>query len=92
MKDLYTIIEKGQESLNTLVDVAQQSQHPRAFEVVSQLVKTLSDTNKDLLELQRKIKVINKDIQEGPKTVNNSLYVGNTAELQKFINKRKDSE
>ena len=91
-ENLYNIIEKGQESLNTLVDVAQQSQHPRAFEVVSQLVKTLSDTNKDLLELQRKIKVINKDIQEGPKTVNNSLYVGNTAELQKFINKRKDSE
>ena len=84
-ENLYTIIEKGQESLNTLVDVAQQSQHPRAFEVVSQLVKTLSDTNKDLLELQRKI-------QEGPKTVNNSLYVGNTADLQKFINKRKDSE
>ena len=91
-ENLYTIIEKGQESLNTLVDVAQQSQHPRAFEVVSQLVKTLSDTNKDLLELQRKIKVINKDIQEGPKTVNNSLYVGNTADLQKFINKRKESE
>tara|TARA_R100000152_G_C6590207_1_gene50942 strand:+ start:22 stop:438 length:417 start_codon:yes stop_codon:yes gene_type:complete len=91
-ENLYSIIEKGQESLNTLVDVAQQSQHPRAFEVVSQLVKTLSDTNKDLLELQRKIKVINKDIQEGPKTVNNSLYVGNTADLQKFINKRKDSE
>ena len=91
-ENLYTIIEKGQESLNTLVDVAQQSQHPRAFEVVSQLVKTLSDTNKDLLELQRKIKVINKDITEGPKTVNNSLYVGNTADLQKFINKRKESE
>tara|TARA_B100001115_G_C15826554_1_gene411705 strand:+ start:33 stop:446 length:414 start_codon:yes stop_codon:yes gene_type:complete len=91
-ENLYNIIEKGQESLNTLVDVAQQSQHPRAFEVVSQLVKTLSDTNKDLLELQRKIKVINKDITEGPKTVNNSLYVGNTADLQKFINKRKESE
>ena len=91
-ENLYTIIEKGQESLNTLVDVAQQSQHPRAFEVVSQLVKTLSDTNKYLLELQKKIKVINKDIQEGPKTVNNSLYVGNTADLQKFINKRKNSE
>ena len=91
-ENLYNIIERGSDALNTLVDVANQSQHPRAFEVVSQLVKTLSDTNKDLLELQRKIKVINKDIQEGPKTVNNSLYVGNTADLQKFINKRKDSE
>ena len=91
-ENLYNIIEKGSDALNTLVDVANQSQHPRAFEVVSQLVKTLSDTNKDLLELQKKIKVINKDITEGPKTVNNSLYVGNTADLQKFINKRKDSE
>ena len=91
-ENLYNIIEKGSDALNTLVDVAAQTQHPRAFEVVSQLVKTLSDTNKDLLELQRKIKVINKDIQEGPKTVNNSLYVGNTADLQKFINKRKESE
>ena len=83
-ENLYNIIERGSDALNTLVDVANQSQHPRAFEVVSQLVKTLSDTNKDLLELQRKIKVINKDIQEGPKTVNNSLYVGNTADLQKL--------
>ena len=91
-ENLYNIIERGSDALNTLVDVANQSQHPRAFEVVGQLVKTLSDTNKDLLELQRKIKVINKDIQEGPKTVNNSLYVGNTADLQKFINKRKESE
>lgn len=91
-ENLYNIIERGSDALNTLVDVANQSQHPRAFEVVSQLVKTLSDTNKDLLELQKKIKVINKDITEGPKTVNNSLYVGNTADLQKFINKRKDSE
>ena len=87
-ENLYTIIEKGQESLNTLVDVAQQSQHPRAFEVVSQLVKTLSDTNKDLLELQKKVKVIKKDIPDQPQNVTNALFVGNTSELQKMINKR----
>jgi len=87
-ENLYTIIEKGQESLNTLVDVAQQSQHPRAFEVVSQLVKTLSDTNKDLLEIQKKVKVIKKDIPDQPQNVTNALFVGNTSELQKMINKR----
>ena len=57
-ENLYNIIERGSDALNTLVDVANQSQHPRAFEVVGQLVKTLSDTNKDLLELQKKVKVI----------------------------------
>ena len=74
--------------MNTLVDVANQSQHPRAFEVVGQLVKTLSDTNKDLLELQKKVKVIKKDIPDQPQNVTNALFVGNTSELQKMINKR----
>ena len=61
-ENLYNIIERGSDALNTLVDVANQSQHPRAFEVVGQLVKTLSDTNKDLLELQKKVKVIKKSL------------------------------
>ena len=87
-ENLYNIIEKGSDALNTLVDVANQSQHPRAFEVVGQLVKTLSDTNKDLLELQKKVKVIKKDIPDQPQNVTNALFVGNTSELQKMINKR----
>ena len=87
-ENLYNIIERGSDALNTLVDVANQSQHPRAFEVVGQLVKTLSDTNKDLLELQKKVKVIKKDIPDQPQNVTNSLFVGNTSELQKMINKR----
>ena len=87
-ENLYNIIERGSDALNTLVDVANQSQHPRAFEVVGQLVKTLSDTNKDLLELQKKVKVIKKDIPDQPQNVTNALLVGNTSELQKMINKR----
>ena len=87
-ENLYNIIERGSDALNTLVDVANQSQHPRAFEVVGQLVKTLSDTNKDLLELQKKVKVIKKDIPDEPQNVTNALFVGNTSELQKMINKR----
>ena len=87
-ENLYNIIERGSDALNTLVDVANQSQHPRAFEVVGQLVKTLSDTNKDLLELQKKVKVIKKDIPDQPQNVTNALFVGNTSELQKIINKR----
>ena len=87
-ENLYNIIERGSDALNTLVDVANQSQHPRAFEVVGQLVKTLRDTNKDLLELQKKVKVIKKDIPDQPQNVTNALFVGNTSELQKMINKR----
>ena len=87
-ENLYNIIERGSDALNTLVDVANQSQHPRAFEVVGQLVKTLSDTNKDLLELQKKVKIIKKDIPDQPQNVTNALFVGNTSELQKMINKR----
>ena len=87
-ENLYNIIERGSNALNTLVDVANQSQHPRAFEVVGQLVKTLSYTNKDLLELQKKVKVIKKDIPDQPQNVTNALFVGNTSELQKMINKR----
>ena len=87
-ENLYNIIERGSDALNTLVDVANQSQHPRAFEVVGQLVKTLSDTNKDLLELQKKVKVIKKDIPDQPQNVTNALFVGNTSEPQKMINKR----
>ena len=78
-ENLYNIIERGSDALNTLVDVANQSQHPRAFEVVGQLVKTLSDTNKDLLELQKKVKVIKKDIPDQPQNVTNALFVGNTS-------------
>ena len=91
-ENLYNIIEKGSDALNTLVDVAAQTQHPRAFEVVSQLVKTLSDTNKDLLEIQKKVKVIKKDIPDQPQKVTNALFVGNTSELQKMINKRNNNE
>ena len=91
-ENLYNIIEKGSDALNTLVDVATQTQHPRAFEVVSQLVKTLSDTNKDLLEIQKKVKVIKKDIPDQPQNVTNALFVGNTSELQKMINKRNNNE
>ena len=74
-ENLYNIIEKGSDALNTLVDVAAQTQHPRAFEVVSQLVKTLSDTNKDLLEIQKKVKVIKKDIPDQPQNVTNHTYL-----------------
>ena len=84
-ENLYGIIEKGSDALDELVELAKQSQSPRAFEIVSQMVKTLTDSNKDLLELQRKNKLLKKEDEKGPNNVTNALFVGNTAELQKLL-------
>ena len=79
--NMVNIIEKGQEALNDILSVAQQSQQPRSFEVVSDLIRTIAQTNKDLLELSKQKKEIEKT--DGPKTVNNNLFVGSTSELLK---------
>lgn len=88
-ENLYGIIEKGSDALDELVELAKQSQSPRAFEIVSQMVKTLTDSNKDLLELQRKNKLLKQEEQKGPNNVTNALFVGNTAELQKLLKDNK---
>ncbi len=82
--NLYNIIERGTEALEEVLEVAKQSQQPRAFEVVSTLVKTISDANKDLLELKNKQKSL-KGEKSKPKNVTNALFVGSTADLQKMI-------
>jgi hypothetical protein len=84
--NIIVAIEKGQEALSDMLQVAQQSQSPRAFEVVSDLVKTLSQTNKDLLELIKQKKIIENS--DGPKTINNNLFVGSTTELLKLMKKQ----
>jgi hypothetical protein len=85
-ENLYEIIERGSDALNTLVEIAQASQSARAFEVVGTLVKTLSDANKDLLEITNKVKKIKEETKTSQKNItNNSLFVGSTAELQKFL-------
>jgi hypothetical protein len=87
--NLIAAIEKGQEALTNIVDVAGMSQHPRAFEVVATLLKTVADANKDLLELQKRKKDLT-GIGPAPTTVNNNLFVGSTAELQKLIKKQNE--
>jgi hypothetical protein len=85
-QNMYDIIEKGQSALEDIVDIARQSESPRAFEVVTNLIKTLAETNKDLLELAKKNKDITKEEnKDGPQTVNNNLFVGSSAELLKMI-------
>ena len=83
-ENLYDVIEKGQEALFDMMDVAKQSQHPRAYEVLSGMINTLVSANKDLLDLHKKKKELFKT-EEDPKTINNNLFVGSTADLQKLI-------
>tara|TARA_B100001093_G_C26802579_1_gene1004088 strand:+ start:1062 stop:1460 length:399 start_codon:yes stop_codon:yes gene_type:complete len=89
-ENLYGIIERGQDALNGIVELAQQSQHPRTYEVAAILVRALSDANKDLLELQKRKKDL--DGIKGPKTINNNLFVGSTNDLQKLIKKTVSDE
>lgn len=93
--NLYDVITNGQEALAKLAQIADQSQHPRAFEVLSTLMKTIVDANKDLMTLQKNIREI-KDADapqnEKAKTINNNLFVGSTAELQKMIQDLKKND
>ena len=88
--NLYSLIEKGQEALDRIMEVAEDGQQPRAFEVVSQLIKNVADTTDKLIDLQLKMKDLNEEQAKGPSTVNNALFVGSTAELQKLLKKGMD--
>ena len=84
---LYSIIEKGQEAINGILELAQESDSPRAYEVAGQLIKNVGDVTDKLLDLQKKMKDINQE-QKGsaPTSVtNNAVFLGSTAELQKFL-------
>lgn len=84
--NLYSIIEKGQEAINGILELAQESEMPRAYEVAGQLIKNVSDATDKLMDLQKKLKDINKEEEKkGPTTVNNALFVGSTADLQKML-------
>jgi len=81
---LYDLVEKGQEAVNGILDVCQDSQHPRAYEVAGQLIKHVADTTDKLVDLQRKMKELDED--KGPKSVtNNAMFVGSTSDLQKML-------
>ena len=84
--NLYSIIEKGQEAINGILELAQESEMPRAYEVAGQLIKSVSDATDKLMDLQKKLKDVEEETkQKGPNTVKNALFVGSTAELQKIL-------
>jgi len=91
--NLRGLIENGKVAMDNIIFLAKEGESPRAYEVIGQLIKTLSDTNKDLIELSKKVREAKgKDVQQQqPQNVtNNSLFVGSTAELQKLINSKNE--
>ena len=91
-ENYYNLIERGQEAIEGILDVAREGQHPRAYEVAGALIKNVADTVDKLQDLQKKL----KDLKDLPKTANpqikNALFVGSTAELQKMLNKDENTK
>jgi hypothetical protein len=91
-ENYYNLIERGQEAIDGILNIAKESEHPRAFEVAGQLIGQVAQTVDKLQDLQKKL----KDLKEVPKSANpqikNALFVGSTAELQKMLKKDEDNK
>ena len=81
----YDLIEKGRESLELMIEVARESEHPRAFEVLSGMIKGIADVNDKLMDLNKKQKDLQKEDKPAEATTNNNLFVGSTTELQRML-------
>lgn len=82
---LHSLVMKGQEAIDGILDVARGSDHPRAYEVAGQLIKNVADVADKLIDLQKKMKDIDEAPKSSPTTVNNTMFVGSTADLQKLL-------
>ena len=88
-KNLYQLIDKGNEAIDGILGLAKEGEHPRAYEVAGQLIKTVSEVSQNLLDLQEKGKKIKDVPEKGPKNVTNALFVGSTTELTKLLKNKK---
>ena len=88
-KNLYNLLDKGNEAIDGILGLAKEGEHPRAYEVAGQLIKTVSEVSQNLLDLQDKLKKIKDIPDKGPKNVTNALFVGSTTELQKMLKEKK---
>ena len=89
-KNLYNLLDKGNEAIDGILNLAKEGEHPRAYEVAGQLIKTVSEVSQNLLDLQDKLKKVKDIPDKGPKNVTNALFVGSTAELQKMLKGKSD--
>ena len=88
---LYTLIEKGQEAVQGALELAQQSDHPRAYEVAGQLIKSVGDVTDKLIDLQKKVHDIENPKKSQAQNVTNALFIGSTSELSKLLKQQKQS-
>ena len=88
-ENLYNLLERGQDAVEELLEIAKQSEHPRAFEVVGQLIGKLTETNKELMGLHKTKKELSIERGGGDVNVNNAGFVGSTAELQKLLKSKR---
>lgn len=86
-ENLYNLVERGQDAIEGILELSKETEHPRAYEVAGQLIKTVGETAEKLIDLQKKLKDV--ETEKGPSTQHNHLYVGSTSELQKFLKKNK---
>ena len=84
-ENFYNLIERGQDAIDGILDLAREGEHPRAYEVAGNLIKQVADVTEKLGDLQTKMKKLKEVPNQGPKSVTNALFVGSTAELQKML-------
>ena len=87
--NLYKKLEKGNDAIDGILALAKEGEHPRAYEVAGQLIKTVADVSKDLMAMQEKLKKLKEVPNTGPKSVTNALFVGSTTELTKLLKEKK---
>ena len=89
-ENFYALIERGQDAVEGILELAQESDHPRAYEVAGNLIKSVADVTEKLVDLQTKMKKLKEVPNKGPNNVTNALFVGSTTELQKMLKKKDD--
>ena len=90
--NLYSLIEKGQEAINGILELAQETEQARAYEVAGQLIKSVADATDKLLDLQKKLKDVEGESSKSPTNVTNALFVGSTADLAKLLKQQQDNK
>ena len=84
-ENLYNLVERGQDAIDGILDLAREGEHPRAYEVAGQLIKNVGEVTEKLLQLQEKMKKLKEVPDKAPKNVTNALFVGSTTELNKLL-------
>jgi len=88
-QNFYSLVEKGQDAIEGILDLARESEHPRTYEVAGQLIKNVAEVTEKLGDLHLKMQKLKELPDKGPKNVTNALFVGSTTELQKMLKNNK---